>query len=111
MSNNSPSVIFEPTRGKTNNVVSEQVRHKSGCTSTEDGQRLEILAQVHYKTKIVRCSNVLMCMVNLLIIYYCVWLLTIMQLVMQGRRRALKSGPAKNKIECRRHETAPPRKF
>ena len=31
--------IFEPSRGKTNNVVSEQVRHKSGCTSTE---KLEI---------------------------------------------------------------------
>ena len=24
-------------RGKTNNVVSEQVRHKAGCTSTEAG--------------------------------------------------------------------------
>ena len=24
-------------RGKTNNVVSEQVRHKLGCTSTEAG--------------------------------------------------------------------------
>ena len=34
-------------------------------------------AQVHYKTKIVRCSNVLMCMVDLLILYYCVWLLLI----------------------------------
>ena len=29
--------------GKTNNMVSEQVRHKPGCTGTEDGQRLEIL--------------------------------------------------------------------
>ena len=29
--------IIEPPRGKTNNVVSEQVRHKPGCTSTEDG--------------------------------------------------------------------------
>ena len=29
--------IFEPSRGKTNNVVSEQVRHKPGCTSTEAG--------------------------------------------------------------------------
>ena len=28
-------VIFEPPRGKTNNVVSEQVRHKPACTSTE----------------------------------------------------------------------------
>ena len=25
----------EPPRGKTNNVVSEQVRHKTTCTSTE----------------------------------------------------------------------------
>ena len=33
----------EPPRGKTNNVVSEQVRHKLGCTATEDGQRLEFL--------------------------------------------------------------------
>ena len=29
--------IFEPSRGKTNNVVSEQVGHKPGCTSTENG--------------------------------------------------------------------------
>ena len=28
-------VINEPSRGKTNNVVSEQIRHKLGCTSTE----------------------------------------------------------------------------
>ena len=35
--------LFEPSRGKTNNVVSEQVRHKPGCTSTEDDKRLEIL--------------------------------------------------------------------
>ena len=27
--------IFEPPRGKTNNVVSEQVPHKPACTSTE----------------------------------------------------------------------------
>ena len=27
----------EPPRGKTNNVVSEQVRHKPTCTSTEAG--------------------------------------------------------------------------
>ena len=27
---------FEPPRGKTNNVVSEQVRHKPACTSTEN---------------------------------------------------------------------------
>ena len=26
---------FEPPRGKTNNVVSEQVRHKPTCTATE----------------------------------------------------------------------------
>ena len=32
----------EPPRGKTNNVVSEQVRHKSGCTVTEEGWKLEI---------------------------------------------------------------------
>ena len=35
--------IIEPPRGKTNNMVSEQIRHKPGCTSTEDGQRLESL--------------------------------------------------------------------
>ena len=28
--------IYEPPRGKTNNVVSEQVRHKPTCTSTEE---------------------------------------------------------------------------
>ena len=33
---------FELPRGKTNNVVSEQVRHKSGCTVTEAGWKLEI---------------------------------------------------------------------
>ena len=27
----------EPPRGKTNNVVSELVRHKPACTATEDG--------------------------------------------------------------------------
>ena len=27
--------IFEPPRGKTSNVVSEQVRHKPTCTVTE----------------------------------------------------------------------------
>ena len=27
--------LYEPPRGKTNNVVSEQFRHKSGCTVTE----------------------------------------------------------------------------
>ena len=31
----STSPIFEPPGGKTNNVVSEQVRHKPACTSTE----------------------------------------------------------------------------
>ena len=33
---------FEPPRGKTNNVVSEEVRHKPTCTSTEKSQKLEI---------------------------------------------------------------------
>ena len=28
---------YEPSRGKTNNVVSEQVQHKSGCIVTEAG--------------------------------------------------------------------------
>ena len=28
-------VVFEPPRGKTNNVVSEQVRHKPTCTVPE----------------------------------------------------------------------------
>ena len=28
---------------KTNNLGSDQVQHKPGCTVTEDGQRLEIL--------------------------------------------------------------------
>ena len=28
-------VTFEPLRGKTNNVVSEQVRHNPTCTATE----------------------------------------------------------------------------
>ena len=28
------AVLFEPPGGKTNNVVSEQVRHKLGCTCT-----------------------------------------------------------------------------
>ena len=34
---------YEPPRGKTNNVVSEQVRHKPTCTSTEKSEKLEIL--------------------------------------------------------------------
>ena len=29
--------IFEPHRGKTNVLVSDLVRHKPGCTATEDG--------------------------------------------------------------------------
>ena len=32
-------ITYEPPRGETNNVVSEQVRHKPGCTSTEDQAR------------------------------------------------------------------------
>ena len=35
--------LFEPRHEKTNVLVSDQVRHKPGCTATEDGQRLEIL--------------------------------------------------------------------
>ena len=35
--------LYEPPRGKTNNVVSEQVQHKSGCTVTEADLKLEIL--------------------------------------------------------------------
>ena len=34
---------IEPSHGKTNNVVSEQVQHKPSCTSTKDGEGLEIL--------------------------------------------------------------------
>ena len=30
-------LIFEPPRRKINVVVSDQVRHKPSCTSTEDG--------------------------------------------------------------------------
>ena len=33
----------EPVREKTNNLGSDEVRHKPGCTVTEDGERLEIL--------------------------------------------------------------------
>ena len=29
--------LFEPVREKTNNLGYDQVRHKSGCTVTEDG--------------------------------------------------------------------------
>ena len=35
--------INEPYHEETKNVVSEQVRHKQSCTSTEDGWGLEIL--------------------------------------------------------------------
>ena len=35
--------IIESRQEKTNVLVSDQVRHKPGCTATEDGQRLEIL--------------------------------------------------------------------
>ena len=34
---------YEPPRGKTNNLVSDQVQHKPACTVTEDGLTLEIL--------------------------------------------------------------------
>ena len=34
---------FELVFEKTNNLDSDQVRHKPGCTVTEDGQKLEIL--------------------------------------------------------------------
>ena len=34
--------IFEPRHEKTNTLVSDQVRHKLGCTGLEDGYRLEI---------------------------------------------------------------------
>ena len=30
------AIINEPSRGKTNNVVSEQVRHKPTCTVIEE---------------------------------------------------------------------------
>ena len=33
----------EPRHEKTNILVSDLVRHKPGCTATEDGWRLEIL--------------------------------------------------------------------
>ena len=35
--------IYEPPSGKTNNVVSDQVRHKPACTVTKDSYKLEIL--------------------------------------------------------------------
>ena len=36
-------LTIEPPRGKTNNVISEQVRHKPVCAATESGWKLEIL--------------------------------------------------------------------
>ena len=38
----STGTIIEPLREKTNNVVSEQARHKSGCTVTEVGLKFRI---------------------------------------------------------------------
>ena len=35
--------IFEPRHEKTNILVSDLVRHKPGCTATEDSKRFEIL--------------------------------------------------------------------
>ena len=35
-------MIYEPRHEKTNILVSDLVRHKPGCTATEDGLRLEI---------------------------------------------------------------------
>ena len=37
------NIINEPEREKTNNLGSDQVRHKPSCTVTEDDRRLEIL--------------------------------------------------------------------
>ena len=34
---------IEPPRGKTNNVVSEEVGHKPACTSTEKTKKLDTL--------------------------------------------------------------------
>ena len=34
--------VYEPRHEKTNVLVSDMVRHKTGFTATEDGQRLEI---------------------------------------------------------------------
>ena len=34
--------VNEPPRGKTNNVVSDQVRHIPTCTVTENNKNLEI---------------------------------------------------------------------
>ena len=41
--NDGRTLEYEPVREKTNNLGSDQVRHKPGCTVTEDGKRLEIL--------------------------------------------------------------------
>ena len=35
-------ILIEPRHEKTNILVSDLVRHKPGCTATEDGYRLEI---------------------------------------------------------------------
>ena len=37
------AMVFEPVQEKTNNLVSDHDRHKTGCTVTEGGKRLEIL--------------------------------------------------------------------
>ena len=34
--------IYEPRRETTNILVPDRVRHKPGCTATEDVQKLEI---------------------------------------------------------------------
>ena len=36
-------LLFEPSPEKANYMFSEQVQHKSGCSVTEAGQKLEIL--------------------------------------------------------------------
>ena len=36
------NLISEPRREKTNVLVSDMVRHKPGCTATEDSWKLEI---------------------------------------------------------------------
>ena len=36
-------LIIEPRHEKTNVLVSDLIRHKPGCTATENGWRLEIL--------------------------------------------------------------------
>ena len=50
-------LIYEPPRGKTNNVVSEQVRHKSGCTVTEKNFGIYVI-EVSVRTFIMGvCRN------------------------------------------------------